>query len=483
MRRITILFISLIVALPLTATRAFPGAEGWGAISKGGRGGKVVEVTNLKEWGPGSLRWALENVRQPRTVVFRVAGTITLHYPIRITSPYVTVAGQTSPGGVTLRGENMDFTLLEVATHDVVIRFIRLRPGYRAPDCAAVRIINFTDSTPVYNVILDHCSISWNTDEGVDLWGWRANIHHITVQYCLIAEGLYGHSTAILTGGNSSPEASLVEKVDFHHNLIMNMSHRLPLVKTPSFRFINNIVYNWFFYATQIIGGVKADIVGNFYRKGPLYGKRFSSHSIQVAPASGTDAVSGTPSIYVKGNSGPYNQDPDKDNWSMVYQVAGENGAELRPAPRSFRRATPLPSSPYPITVYSREELQNLLLKEAGASMRLNEMGFLVESRDRVDARLIKEYQERRGRIPYTEEEVGGYPEIKSAAPYEDRDHDGMADRWERLVGMDPSNPTDANKKNLSKVYTNLEVFLSGASWKLIKKRAPGGNKHLPDYH
>ncbi len=475
---------SFLIAWFAFAARAFPGAEGWGAKAAGGRGGKVVEVTNLKEWGPGSLRWALEDVTGPRTVVFRVSGIITLHYPIRITSPYVTIAGQTSPGGITLRGENMDFTLLEIATHDVIVRYLRIRPGIRAPDCAAVRIINFTDSAPVYNVILDHCSLSWNTDEGIDLWGWKARIHDITVQYSLIAEGLRGHSTAILTGGNSSPEASLIERLDFHHNLMMNMSHRIPLVKTPSFRFVNNIVYNWFFYATQIIGGVKADIVGNFYRKGPLYGQRFSSHSIQVAPAYGTDAVNGSPSIYIKGNRGPYNSDPDEDNWAMVYQVSGENGAEMRQAPLSFRRKNPLPPSSYPITIYSLEELEKILLEDVGASKRLNEQGFLVDCRDGVDRRLIMEYRQRKGIIPYNEGQVGGYVPMAKFQPYEDRDHDGMADKWEEIMGLDPSDPGDGNKRNLSHgQYTNLEVFLSGRSWELLKKKAPGGNKFLPDFH
>ncbi len=466
------LSIFLIFTVVLWGKRAFPGAEGWGAEAKGGRGGKVVEVTNLKEWGPGSLRWALEDLKGPRTVVFRVSGTITLHYPIRITSPYITVAGQTSPGGITIRGERMDYTLLEVATHDVIIRYIHLRPGSSAPDCAALRILNFTDSSPVYNVIVDHCSISWNTDEGIDLWGWRAKIRNITVQHCLIAEGLQGHSTAVLTGGNSSSEASLVEKLDFHHNLIMNMSHRLPLVKTPSFRFINNIVYNWFFYATQIIGGVRMDIISNLYRRGPLYGRRFSSHAVQAAPAYGTDAVAGTPSIYIKGNSGPYNPHPEKDNWTMVYQVAGENGAELRPAPLNFRREKPLPAAKYPISVYPLKELEELLLKEAGASARLDKYGQLVTLRDAVDLRLVKEYQERRGTIPKTEAEVGGYPDLPRLKPYPDKDHDGMSDVWEALVGLNPSDPSDAHLYTLSRDYTNLEVFLSGKSQVFLRKRS-----------
>ncbi len=468
MKRLSLL---LMITAALWGNRAFPGAEGWGAEARGGRGGRVVEVTNLREWGPGSLRWALEDLKGPRTVVFRVSGTITIHYPIRITSPYITVAGQTSPGGITIRGERMDYTLLEVATHDVIIRYIRLRPGISAPDCAALRILNFTDSSPVYNVIVDHCSISWNTDEGVDLWGWRAKIWNITVQHCLMAEGLQGHSTAVLTGGNSSYEASLIERVDFHHNLIMNMSHRLPLVKTPSFRFINNIVYNWFFYATQIIGGVKMDIISNLYRRGPLYGQRFSSHAVQAAPAYGTDAVDGTPSIYIEGNSGPYNPHPEKDNWKMVYQVSGENGGELRPAPLNFRRSTPLPAAKYPISVNSLEELEEILLKEAGASARLNKYGELVNFRDAVDRRLVKEYRERRGKIPRTEAEVGGYPEIPHFQPYPDGDHDGMSDLWESLVGLDPRDPSDANLYTLSKDYTNLELFLSGKSHELLRKK------------
>ena len=452
-----------VFAYILICLRAFPDAEGAGALSRGGRGGVVLKVTNLDNSGYGSLRWALEENGGPRTIVFDTSGVITLNWPIRIDSPFVTIAGQTSPGGIVVRGENMDYTLFEVRTHDVVMRYLRIRPGHRAPDCAAIRICDFDDGDSIYNIMLDHLSISWNTDEGIDIWGPASLIDDVTIQNCLLAEPLKAHPTTMLTGGNTSEDAETVKRIDFHHNMIINTGHRNPLVKTPFFRFVNNIVYNWYFYATQIIGGVYIDIINNRYERGPL-DTVYYYHSVEAGEATDQDAVDGTPSIFIEGNVGPYNPYPDSDNWVMVYSVTGENGEETGIAPIEYRRDTALSYSYYPITITSPEDLKNTLPPYVGASMRLDEYGNFIDARDSVDMRLVSEYYNGEGFIPDSEEEVGSYPSIPYYTPYPDNDGDGMSDLWEEEVGLDPNNPDDRNWTNLSpEGYTNLEVFLNGS--------------------
>lgn len=180
-------------AATASSVPAFPGAEGFGANSVGGRGGRVIEVTNLDDSGPGSLRAAIEADR-PRTVVFRVGGTIELQSGLEITNPFITIAGQTAPGGgITLRNDpsNAD-TSLKIETHDVVIRYIRSRPGPSTElhgTLDAITIGNQEGGT--YNVIVDHSSFSWATDEVVNSW---YDAHDITIQWSIVSEGLHSVS-------------------------------------------------------------------------------------------------------------------------------------------------------------------------------------------------------------------------------------------------------------------------------------------------
>ena len=451
----------MVIICLLSGAPAFPGAQGYGAESAGGRGGVVLEVTSLEDAGYGTLRWAVEENTGPRTVVFRVSGIITLRSPIRVDAPYITIAGQTSPGGITIRGKDMDYALMEIRTHDVIIRYIRMRPGHRAPDCSAIRIDDFEDGDSIYNVILDHLSISWNTDEGVSIYGADNGISGITVQNSIFSEPLSVHPTTVLTGGNDSAQASRVVNVDFHHNLFLTTGYRNPLVKTPSFRFINNLVYNWHFYAAQVIGGVNADVVGNIFIRGPL-DTVYMYHSITASSAHNTDAVGGEPSLYVRDNIGPYNPDPSNDNWVMVYEITGENGSQVGPAPDLWRRSGPLPGAVYPVEIASVDTLESMLLPASGASRRVDGWGRMVDARDSVDRRVISDFLSGRGFVPDSEEEVGGFISMPSLEPYPDGDHDGMSDIWEDAVGLDRSNPFDGNGHDFSPIYTNLEVFLNG---------------------
>ncbi|MBW3538701.1 MAG: hypothetical protein KY476_00375 [Planctomycetes bacterium] len=215
---------------------AFPGAEGFGAHTPGGRGGRVLEVVNLDDDGPGSLRAAIV-AEHPRIIVFRIGGTIELPSPLAITHPFVTIAGQTAPGGgITLKsGAKNLYAPLQIKTHDVVIRHIRSRPGPGAipppgHEGSNVDALTIADlQRPVYNVIIDHCSFSWSVDEVVNSW---YDARDVTVQWCIMAEGLDrpqdrpgAGSKGPLFGGKGS------DRISVHHNLIAHNVGRNPMIK------------------------------------------------------------------------------------------------------------------------------------------------------------------------------------------------------------------------------------------------------------
>ena len=211
--------------LPVTFEPAFAGAEGFGAIARGGRDGREIEVVKLDDSGPGSLRAAIET-KGPRVIVFKVGGTIRLKTPLVVREPFVSILGQTaSDDGIELRGSG-----LAVRTHDVVLRYLRIRPGHES---------NGEDAIEFYDAercIADHCSFTWGDDETCSIVGLS---DAITIQHCLIAEGLNhaNHSMAGIAGG---------ERTTWHHNLIAHCRTRNPRFAGSAWcDFRNNVIYNW----------------------------------------------------------------------------------------------------------------------------------------------------------------------------------------------------------------------------------------------
>ncbi|MBS3762458.1 MAG: DUF1961 family protein, partial [Planctomycetes bacterium] len=333
------------------ATRAFPGAEGFGAYARGGRGGRVIQVTNLKDYNPrkekpipGSLRAACET-KSPRTIVFRVAGWIDLKAPLRITEPFCTVAGQTAPGdGIGLRGDTFGVGAhtgsardLNAPVHDVIVRYLRVRcgPGRRqghAPDAFAIN--------HAHDVIIDHCSISWGVDECLSITAhpWkdedgkplalkdrpRGDTHNITVQWSIISEGLYNsthpkghHSRGLMCTYGSS-------RVSIHHNLMAHNNHRNPnlpwQLAGPDNPYIvdvvNNVAYNWRSrgaltkHSAERNPGYRQkghiNFVGNRYLMGPDSRK---IHSLEVR----NKAL-----VWAKDNIGPVRTNPKMDQFACV---------------------------------------------------------------------------------------------------------------------------------------------------------------------
>jgi len=471
---------------------AFPGAQGAGAASRGGRGGRVFIVTTLADSGGGSLRECVE-AAGPRICTFAVGGTIELKTTLYVTNPFLTVAGQTAPGGgvqltnAVAATERDLSSLVLISTHDVVWTYTRLRNRYRincsnnrTSDCGALFGIESNPERQTYNIIAANNSLAWNQDEGFDIWsGTGAPISDVTISMNLIAEGLDSHSTGMLAGGSNGSFSRNVYNIDFHRNIVMNNSHRNPLMANGSGRVINNIFYNQSFYVSQFGGGGLFDVIGNYYKKGPTY-RSSGFHEISGYSSFFSDAVDGAPSLYLAGNLGWNQPAPLGDQWVMTRRVQGENGREIGPAPASWRRRTPLPPSPFPIVadpVAVIAKADGAIALHVGASRRLDCAGAWVADRDAVDTRLIRQYVENQGlrALPRGSEAYAQLPTLSSGLACVDEDRDGMPDVWEaaRFGDLRQAPGGDADHDG----FTNIEAYLYG----IPRPKGAGGRRSSPN--
>ena len=468
----------------LLKVAAFPGAEGGGSESVGGRGGIVYEVTNLNDAGPGSLRYGIE-LTGPRTIVFRVGGTIELKKALAILNPYITIAGQTAPGGgIQLSGRTMSQHVVAINTHDVVLRYLRIRKGHGATyvaggvDAIKIETTSNTNALRPEKIVLDHLSVYWSHDENIGIWGTstvggRDIPNRISIQNCIIAEPLRGHAAGLLTGSNGTVNAALMKDIDCHRNLFAFNAFRSPLFKNDNSRFINNIIYHWSIFATQA-GGGSFDFIGNLYKHPDPNGIRSERrYEIQVyrRDTNCNSAADLDNSIYAVGNQGPWHPDPS-DNFQMVAKLNCTHGLRQESLQSQYRRSSPLAPVGIQISVMPVQALEGALLPIVGASRRLDCMGKWVANRDAADTRVVQgvlsnydpgwpydsNYQQY-GIV--SEDEVGGFPVIASGVACTDTDKDGMPDNWETAMGLNPNNPSDRNELHASGL-TNLEAYLSG---------------------
>jgi pectate lyase len=455
---------------------AFPGAQGGGAAAIGGRGGTVYPVISLADDGPGTLRDCAETRSGPRTCIFAVSGIIELQSSLYITNPYLTVAGQTAPGGgilITRAAGAVIGSLVLISTHEVIWQYTRLRHRYidacadaDGSECGALLAVE----SRAYNVISDHNSLSWNQDEGYGAWRARSfPMRNITFSNSLIAEGLASHSTGLIAGAGNSTLSSAVTDLDLHHNLFMNNSHRNPLLKIGSARVVNNIFYNQRFYVGQFGGAGKYDVIGNYFKRGPM--TSVALYPVQAFASNGGQPPDGEPSLYLSGNLGWHN---NSDQWTMSAQVQSENGSQIGAIPSGWRRTLSLDAMagsdgivalPFPIVAEPAGRLaaQNAeLLQHVGASRRVNCLGRWIANRDSVDERLIRQYRDNTGitTLPENETQAGGMPAIAAGEPCVDNDRDGLPDEWElaRFQNLNQTAQADPDGDG----YTHLEAYLHG---------------------
>jgi len=403
--------------------RAFPTAEGFGAHAQGGRGGRVLFVTNLDDSGPGSLRAAIQ-AEGRRIVVFRTSGLIELKSGLRIRGPYITIAGQTAPGdGVCLK--NFGFS---VCTHDVIVRHLRFRPGdepgpaYKAkgrdfaPDAVSI-------GSPSRDVIFDHCSASWSIDECLSISG--EGITNVTIQWCMITESLndsfhpkgpHGFGSLLRTNGN----------VTFHHNIYAHHRSRSPRPGTYGdgsilLDFRNNVIYDSTGYSAA--DPVRMNYIANFIRR----------------PRGGVFRVGGaTTQLYVHGNYLDGGGEANRDNWRLMGGAKPANRA-----PEQFPVAD--------VQTHDAQDAFQRILQDCGATL---------PKRDSVDARVVQQIRSGNGGLIDSQTEVGGWSDYSSAPPAPDSDNDGMPDTWEEQYKLD-ANVADHNGDVDRDGYTNIEEYLN----------------------
>lgn len=426
---------------------AFPGAEGFGRNTTGGRGGQVIKVTNLNDSGAGSLRAAI-NASGARIVVFEVSGTIALQSNLNITQPNITIAGQTAPGdGITLKNYPVF-----VGADNVIMRFLRFRLGNEMQ----------VEGDAIWgryrkNVIIDHCSMSWCTDETASFY---AN-QDFTLQWCIISESLNNslhekgsHGYGGIWGG---------ERASFHHNLIAHHKSRTP--RFNGFRsgtysasnpypnehvdYRNNVVYNWVGEGTYGGENGNYNMVNNYYKPGPATTSNQSR--ILVVYREVFQERSGDGKFYIAGNYVHGSAAVTANNWGGVTYKSGATEASVKlNSSIDFVAATE----------HTAQQAYDHVLTFAGASLK----------RDGVDARVVEEV--RTGSATYNgsetnlpgiidnQEDVGGWPLLNSTTPAVDTDNDGMPDAWEVEMKLDPLT-ANATGKDLSSGYDNLEVYIN----------------------
>ena len=421
---------------------AFPGAEGYGRHALGGRGGRVIRVTTLADDGPGSLRNAIQS-KGARTIMFDVSGYIDLERELDINNGFVTIAGQTAPGdGITLRGHS-----LNVKADHVIVRYLRSRPSASA----GVE----TDAISVYrgsDIIVDHCSTSWATDETLSIspsgQGGIRSIDNVTVQWSIIAESLndsvhvkgeHGYGTLVRGSGGA--------RYTLHHNLWAHHRARMPRPGNyvprnidpvgPIIDVRSNVFYNW----GRDASGYNADteslarysFVGNHYVPGPDTKKSIAFNE-----------------------SNPHARLYFADNWMNGVPV--DEPADVLRLPDGHALETQDFLHGYAMPRNGLNDFERVL-ETAGASL----------SRDAADARIVADVRARTGTIIDDVSETPGWPRLASSPPPHDSDGDGMPDDWEESAGLDPADAGDGARDRDGDGYTNLEDYLNS----LVAMRPP----------
>jgi len=436
---------------------AFPGAEGYGKFTTGGRGGKPIIVTNLEDEGPGSLRAAV-TAKGPRIVVFEVSGTIHLKSPLSIRGD-ITIAGQTAPGDgiciadypVTLGGNN------------IIVRYLRFRMGDKNQNKGMIDGAGSDDAfggTRRSNIIIDHCSLSWSTDEVFSVYAGDST----TLQWNIIAEPL-NYSYHFETGDKDFEHHGFGgiwggRHLTAHHNLFAHCNNRNPrfdgIRNSPeeNVDYRNNVIYNWGTNTIYAGEGGNYNIVNNYFKYGPSTNK---SVRYRIANPGKRDSPPLIPygKWYVEGNYVEDSKLITNDNALGV--TIGNGGTEEEK--KNVLLTAPLPAMTIPLQ--SAKAAFESVLNLAGASYK----------RDTLDERIVNDVRNRTGRFidvqggyphgtPY-EQTVTAWPALQTVPAPADTDRDGMPDAWEQKNGLDPNNPADAAWLPKGKFFSNLELYIN----------------------
>jgi hypothetical protein len=429
---------------------AFPGAEGGGRYTSGGRVGEVYIVNTLEDYGTGekaiqgSLRDAVS--KDNRFIVFNISGNINLKEPLSLRKrKNVTIAGQTAPGdGITITGYETNISDSE----NVIIRYLRFRPG--AENVHTGDSMDAIWGRSMKNVMIDHLSTSWSTDETMSLY--RAE--NMTVQWSIIAESLAmsGHTKGrhgyggIWGGVNTT----------YHHNLVANHTSRNPRLGGGTaeaddnnhlglFDIRNNVIYNWGFNTAYGGGRAYANYINNYMKPG--LGTRTSVES-RVIDAGEKDKPG---KFYINGNVLEGNSEVSNDNSKGIY--VSESAAPT----------TEIVNEEFRMDGTAKEALRTTTAEESYTEV-LAKAGATYPKRDALDARIINEVKNNLGRFVNRHEEVGGLPytETVSRPADFDNDQDGIEDAWELNNGLNPNNANDSRELSADQSgYSNIENYVN----------------------
>lgn len=432
---------------------AFPGAEGFGKYTTGGRGGKVLTVTNLNDKGAGSFREAVQ-AKIPRIIVFAVSGTIHLESPLTILGD-VTIAGQTAPGdGICLA----DYPV-NMRGNNIIIRYLRFRMGDKNQKGGMVNGNGGDDAfggTHNKNLIVDHCSASWSTDEVFSIYAGDSS----TIQWNLIAEPL-NYSYHFETGDSDYEHHGYGaiwggKHTSYHHNLFADCNSRTPRfdgirnIPEENCDFVNNVIYNWGHNNVYAGEGGNYNLVNNYYKYGPSTSKTVM---YQVANPWNKPPSIGFGKWYIDGNYIDGNDEVTKNNWLGV-NVQNGKPEDVKATSSPFRLVA--------VNTQTAQDAYQAILKSVGA---------VLPVRDTLDQRILNDVKNRTGRMidvqggyshgtPY-EQTINAWPALKSLPSPKDSDSDGMPDDWEKKNGLNPNNASDASTLKLHKFYTNVEVYIN----------------------
>ena len=480
--------------------RAFPGAEGGGMYTTGGRGGKVIRVTTLEDDpsspAEGMFRWAVETQSGARTVVFDVAGRIDLKGKLSISNGNLTIAGQTAPGdGICISGYPIN-----IKAGNIIIRFLRFRLGdeYATDDSFDTIWGRYYD-----DIIIDHCSMSWSIDECCSFYANR----NFTLQWCLIAESLNSsgkhskknHGYAGIWGGKDA---------SYHHNLLAHHNNRTPRFDHPEIYdatslatrrgnvdYRNNVNFNWG-TGNGCYGGNGAyiNMVGNYYKPGPASVDRHyfieADGHYNAGSSSNPDwHTYQYPYLYMSGNVHTLYEDISKDNskgvsWSDAKNAS--NGDVISSSGHILSEA---------LAISGKDNARAYTTTHDAATSfeRVTAYSGCSIVRDDVDKRISSETVSgevtfkdggngSKGGIIDSQTVVGGWPEYKASAEElarcTDTDKDGMPDWFEDSFGLDKNNAADASRKDIDKGgrYVNFEMYLHYLVRNIIESQNSGGD-------
>lgn len=440
-----------VLSLPV----AFPGAEGFGKYTTGGRGGKVYIVSNLNDDGEGSFRKAA-TANIPRIIVFAVSGTIHLNSTISIKSN-ATIAGQSAPGdGICIADKSVG-----LSGDNIILRYIRFRLGDKWQRQAGM--VDGSGGEDAFsgvnrnNIIIDHCTFSWSNDECFSVY----NGDSTTFQWNIISEPL-NYSYHFETGDKDWERHGFGgiwggKHLSAHHNLFAHCNNRNPRFngnRQGIHEFVdytNNVIYNWGGNNIYAGEGGFYNITNNYFKYGPSTNKNVRSRIVNP----GKTETIGFGKWYVNGNVVDEAKDVSKNNWLGIHMGNGGTDEDKKNA------VIDKPHTAEPMNTQTAEAALEAVLNHAGASYR----------RDTLDERIVNDVKNRtgfmidvQGRYPHHspyEMTVNAWPDLKSVPTSADTDKDGMPDDWEKKNGLNSADAADAATYKLSKGYTNIEVYLN----------------------